>query len=39
MKKRDLKARLAERKRAIRYQRLEQSALCEHVMRLDHLID
>ena len=37
--KRDLKTRLAEHKRAIKFQRPEQSALCEHVMQFDHIID
>ena len=37
--KRDLKSRLSEHKRAIKYQRLEKSALCEHSITLDHLID
>ena len=37
--KRDLKSRLAEHKRAIKYQRPEKSALCEHSITLDHLID
>ena len=37
--KRDLKSRLSENKRAIKYQRLEKSALCEHTITLDHIID
>ena len=37
--KRDLKSRLSEHKRAIKYQRPEKSALCEHSITLDHLID
>ena len=37
--KRDLKSRLSEHKRAIKYQRPEKSALCEPFITLDHLID
>jgi len=37
--KRDLKSRLAEHKRAIKYQRLEKSALCEHFITMKHRID
>ena len=37
--KRDLKSRLSEHKRVIKYQRPEKSALCEHSITLDHLID
>ena len=37
--KRDLKSRLAEHKLTIKNQEPEKSALCEHYMRLDHLID
>ena len=37
--KRDLKSRLLEHKRAIKYQRPEKSALCEHSITLDHIID
>ena len=37
--KRDLKSRLSEHKRAIKYQRPEKSTLCEHSITLDHLID
>ena len=37
--KRDLKSRLSEHKRAIKYQRPEKSALCEHSITLDHIID
>ena len=37
--KRDLKSRLAEHKLAIKIQEPEKSALCEHYMQLDHLID
>ena len=37
--KRDLKSRLSEHKRAIKYQRPEKSALCEHSIILDHIID
>ena len=37
--KRDLKSRLAEHKLAIKNQEPEKSALCEHYMRFDHLID
>ena len=36
--KRDLKSRLSEHKRAIKYQRLEKSALCEHSITLDYII-
>ena len=35
----DLKWRLSEHKRVIKYQRPEKSALCEHSITLDHLID
>ena len=37
--KRDLKSRLSEHKRAMKYQRPEKSALCEHSITLDHIID
>ena len=37
--KRDLKLRLSEHKRAIKYQRPEKSALCEHSITLDHTMD
>ena len=37
--KRDLKSRLAEHKLAIKNQEPKKSALCEHYMRFDHLID
>ena len=37
--KRGLKSRLSEHKRAIKYQRPEKSALCEHSITLDYLID
>ena len=37
--KRDLKSRLAEHKLAIKNQEPEKSALCEHYVRFDHLID
>ena len=37
--KRDLKLRSAEHKLAIKNQEPEKSALCEHYMRFDHLID
>jgi len=37
--KRDLKSRINEHKRAIKFQRPEQSALCEHLINLDHRID
>ena len=37
--KRDLKLRLSEHKRAIKYQRPEKSALCEHSITLDHIIE
>ena len=36
--KRDLDARLAEHKRAVKYQRPEKSALCEHSISKDHII-
>ena len=37
--KRDLKSRLAEHKLAINNQEPEKSALCEHSMQFDHLIN
>ena len=37
--KRDLKSRIAEHKLAIRNQEPEKSALCEHSIQFDHLID
>ena len=37
--KRDLKSRLSEHERAIKYQRTEKSALCDHSIILDHKID
>ena len=37
--KRDLKSRLSEHKRAIKYQRPEKSALCEHSITSDHIIN
>ena len=37
--KRDLKSRLAEHKLAIKNQEPEKSALCEHYMRFDRLIE
>ena len=37
--KRDLKSRLSEHKRTIKYQRPEKSTLCEHSITLDHIID
>ena len=37
--KRDLKSRLADHKLAIRNQEPEKSALCEHSIQFDHLID
>ena len=37
--KRDLKSRLAEHKLAIRNQEPEKSALCEHSIQFDHLLD
>ena len=37
--KRDLKLRLAEHKLAIRNQEPEKSALCEHSVQFDHLVD
>ena len=36
---RDLKSRLSEHKKAMKYQRLEKSALCEHSITLDHIIN
>ena len=36
--KRDLKSRVAEHKRAVKNQKPEQSALCEHLMKFDHAI-
>ena len=35
----DLKSRLSEHKRGIKYQRPEKSALCEHSITLGHIID
>ena len=37
--KRDLKSLLSEHKRAIKYQRPKKSALCEHSITLDQIID
>ena len=37
--KRDLKSQLSERKRAIKYQQSEKSALCEYSIALEHIID
>ena len=37
--KRDLKTRIKEHQRAIKFQRPEKSALCQHSMENDHLID
>ena len=37
--KRDLKSRIAEHKRAIKFQRHEKSAFCEHLMEFDHTVD
>ena len=37
--KRDLKSRLSKHKRAIKYQRPDKSALCEHFITLDYIID
>ena len=37
--KRDFKSRLAEHKLAIKNQEPEKSALCEHSIQFDHLID
>ena len=37
--KRDLKSRIKEHQRAIKFQRPEKSALCQHSMENDHLID
>ena len=37
--KRDLKSRLSEHKRAIKYQQPETSAPCEHSITLDHIIE
>ena len=36
---RDLKSRLSEHNRAIKYQQPEKSALCEHSINLDHIIE
>jgi len=38
-RRRDLKSRLAEHKRAIKYHRPEKSALYEHSITMDHRID
>ena len=37
--KRDLKSRIKEHQRAIKFRRPEKSALCQHSMENDHLID
>ena len=37
--KRDLKSRIKEHQRAIKFQRPEKSALCQHFMENDLLID
>ena len=37
--KRDLKTRLSEHKRAIKFQRPEKSALCQHTIVFDHKIN
>ena len=37
--KRDLKSRIKEHQRTIKFQRPEKSALCQHSMENDHLID
>ena len=37
--KRDLNSRLKEHQRAIKQQKLENSALCDHVILFDHVID
>ena len=37
--KRDLKSRIKEHQRAIKFQRPEKSALCQHSMENDHLVD
>ena len=37
--KRDLNSRLKEHQRAIKQQRTENSALCEHVILFDHVLD
>ena len=37
--KRDLNSRIKEHQRAINFQRPEKSALCQHSMENDHLID
>ena len=37
--KRDLKSRLSEQKRAIKYHRPEKFALCNYSITLDHIID
>ena len=36
--KQDLKSRLSEHKRVIKYQQPEKSALCEHSITLDHTV-
>ena len=38
-RKRDLKSRLDKRKWAIKFQKPEKSALCEHFITMDHRID
>ena len=37
--KRDLNSRLKEHPRAIKQQKSENSAMCEHVILFDHVID
>ena len=37
--KRDLKSRIKEHQRAIKFQRPEKSALCQHSMENHHIID
>ena len=37
--KRDLKSRIAEHKRFIKFQRPEKSALCEHLTEFDHAVN
>ena len=39
MTKRDLKSRICERQKAIKYQRPDKSALCEHSISLKHTIN
>ena len=37
--KRDIKSRIKERQRAIKFQRSEKSALCQHSLKNNHIID